>query len=130
MFGKHKGFSQEDLATRVKVSRSSLAQIELGNRGLEILELQKLSQVLGFSLDDFMSKDFSVEEDADLKEEPGEKAEVRVIGLLRLLVIIRTRICPGWLQKKGRRLIMSWCFTEKRLFLFGIMRRKWRGDGV
>lgn len=75
---KHKGFSQEDLASRVKVSRSSLAQIELGNRGLDILELQKLSQVLGFSLDDFMSKDFSVEEDTELKEEPGEKIDVRI----------------------------------------------------
>lgn len=75
---KYKGFSQEDLAKRVKVSRSSLAQIELGNRGLDILELQKLSQVLEFSLDDFMSKDFAVEEDSDLKEETSEKTEVRI----------------------------------------------------
>ncbi len=55
---KIKGLSQEELAKSVKISRPSLAQIELGNRGVDILELQKLSFVLSFSLDDFMSKDF------------------------------------------------------------------------
>lgn len=57
---KVKGMSQEDLAKSVKISRPSLAQIELGNRSIDILELQKLSMVLEFSLDDFMSKEFSV----------------------------------------------------------------------
>lgn len=56
---KLKGLSQEDLAKKVKISRPSLAQIELGNRGLDILELQELSLALAFSLDEFMSKDFS-----------------------------------------------------------------------
>ena len=51
---KMKGLSQEDLAKSVKISRPSLAQIELGNRGIDVLELQKLSLVLGFSLDDFI----------------------------------------------------------------------------
>lgn len=55
---KMKGLSQEDLAKSVKISRPSLAQIELGNRSVDILELQKFSMYLGFSLDDFMSKDF------------------------------------------------------------------------
>ncbi|MEY2652499.1 MAG: hypothetical protein RLZZ321_1592 [Bacteroidota bacterium] len=55
---KKKGLSQQDLAHHIEISRSSLAQIELGNRGLDILELQKLSEVLGFSLDHFMSPDF------------------------------------------------------------------------
>mgnify|MGYP000715178995 CR=1 FL=1 len=57
---KVKGLSQEELAKSIKISRSSLAQIELGNRTVDVLELQKLSQVLSFSLDDFMSTDFSV----------------------------------------------------------------------
>jgi len=56
---KMKGLSQEDLAKSVKISRPSLAQIELGNRSVDILELQQLSLILEFSLDDFMSKDFS-----------------------------------------------------------------------
>jgi transcriptional regulator with XRE-family HTH domain len=57
---KIKGLSQEELAKTIKISRPSLAQIELGNRSVDVLELQKLSQVLGFSLDDFMATDFSV----------------------------------------------------------------------
>ncbi len=40
---KLKVFSQKDLAKSVKISRPSLAQIELGNRGIDILEFQKLS---------------------------------------------------------------------------------------
>lgn len=56
---KNKGLSQEDLAKNLEISRSSLAQIELGNRGIDILELQKLSLKLEFSLDDFLSKNFN-----------------------------------------------------------------------
>ena len=41
---KSRGFSQDDLAKIVKISRSSLAQIELGNRSLNIIELQNWSK--------------------------------------------------------------------------------------
>lgn len=76
---KMKGLSQEDLAKRVKISRPSLAQIELGNRGVDILELQKLSMVLAFSLDDFMSEDFSVVQEVEAKEIiKAKKAEERI----------------------------------------------------
>jgi len=70
---KMKGLSQDDLAKSVKISRSSLAQIELGNRSIDILELQKLSQVLGFSLDDFMSRDFMPNQEVEGKEEIKKK---------------------------------------------------------
>lgn len=76
---KLKGLSQDDLAKSVKLSRSSLAQIELGNRGLDILELQKLALVLEFSLDDFMSKDFDANAKIDAAvESPIPKTEERV----------------------------------------------------
>jgi len=68
---KVKGLSQEELAKTIKISRPSLAQIELGNRTVDVLELQKLSQVLGFSLDDFMSTDFL------LTQEPFVEYETR-----------------------------------------------------
>ena len=76
---KKKGMSQEDLAKSLKISRSSIAQIELGNRSIDILELQKLAEILGFSIDDFMSKNFLVQE--DLEVQPGntqEKADTRI----------------------------------------------------
>jgi len=83
---KMKGLSQEDLAKNVKISRPSLAQIELGNRSVDILELQKLSMVLEFSLDDFMSKDFSVSQDFDVKEEKRAKKEEERISVPTLQV--------------------------------------------
>jgi transcriptional regulator with XRE-family HTH domain len=70
---KMKGLSQEDLAKSVKISRPSLAQIELGNRSVDVLELQRLSLVLGFSLDDFMSKNFSVSQEVEGKTEAKSK---------------------------------------------------------
>jgi len=76
---KVKGFSQEELAKLVKISRPSLAQIELGNRSVDILEFQKLSLVLEFSLDDFMSKDFSTSQKMESNEEKKvAKAEIRI----------------------------------------------------
>lgn len=76
---KLKGLSQKDLAKSVKISRPSLAQIELGNRSVDILELQKLSLVLKFSLDDFMSEDFSTSQDIENKEErKAKKVEERI----------------------------------------------------
>jgi len=70
---KMKGLSQEDLAKSVKISRPSLTQIELGNRTVDVLEFQRLSMVLGFSLDDFVSKDFSAKQDLEGKSETKSK---------------------------------------------------------
>lgn len=76
---KMKGLSQKDLAKSVKISRPSLAQIELGNRSVNILELQRLAIVLGFSLDDFMSKDFLVSQEIiDKTEMKSQKIEERI----------------------------------------------------
>lgn len=76
---KIKGLSQEDLAKSVKISRPSLAQIELGNRSVDILEMQKLSLVLEFSLDDFLSKEFSTNQIVEGKEEVmAKKKEERI----------------------------------------------------
>ena len=76
---KWKGFSQEDLAKAVKISRSSIAQIELGNRSVNILELQRLSGVLGFSLDDFVSENFNI--DQDIEETVIRKSETERISV-------------------------------------------------
>lgn len=83
---KMKGLSQEDLAKSIKISRPSLAQIELGNRKVDIFELQKLSKVLEFSLDDFMSEDFQLSLDVDLKEEKKVKKEEERISVPTLQV--------------------------------------------
>jgi transcriptional regulator with XRE-family HTH domain len=83
---KMKGLSQEDLAKSVKISRPSLAQIELGNRSVDILEMQELSLVLGFSLDEFMSKDFSASQDIALIEDKKTKKKEERISVPTLQV--------------------------------------------
>ncbi len=66
---KMKGLSQEDLAKNINISRPSLAQIELGKRSVDIIEMQILSQVLGFSLDDFVSQEFSIRKKINLEKD-------------------------------------------------------------
>ncbi len=83
---KMKGLSQEDLAKSVKISRPSLTQIELGNRSVDIFELQRLSFVLEFSLDDFMSNDFLVSREVDVKEEKKAKNQEERISVPTLQV--------------------------------------------
>jgi transcriptional regulator with XRE-family HTH domain len=76
---KMKGLSQDDLAKSVKISRPSLAQIELGNRTVDVLEFQRLSMILGFSLDDFVSSNFSPTQDLEGKAEVQlKKADERI----------------------------------------------------
>lgn len=52
---KAKGLSQEELALKLKLSRPSLAQIELGNRNIDIIEMKNIAVELGFSIDEFLS---------------------------------------------------------------------------
>jgi transcriptional regulator with XRE-family HTH domain len=76
---KAKGLSQEDLAKRIGMSRPSLAQIELGNRGLDVLELQQLSLVLEFSMDEFLSPDFKPQSEIPSKKEAvKEENNIRI----------------------------------------------------
>jgi len=74
---KVKGLSQEDLAKRIKISRPSLTQIELGNRGLDVMELQNFAIVLEFSLDDFLSNDYTADPVEQLPTTASAKKEVR-----------------------------------------------------
>ncbi len=59
---KAKGLSQDDLAKKTDLSRPSLTQIELGNRSIDMMEMYKLSNILEFSLDEFMSPTYKLED--------------------------------------------------------------------
>ena len=78
-YRKMKGLTQGDLAQNIGLSRSSLAQIELGNRSIDIFELQKMAMVLGFSLDQILSSGFSGINELVAKSEPvKEESNMRV----------------------------------------------------
>ena len=78
-YRKMKGLTQGDLAKNIGMSRSSLAQIELGNRNIDVFELQKMAMVLGFSLDQFLSSDFNEVSEFTEKTEPAkEENNIRI----------------------------------------------------
>ncbi|HCT29740.1 MAG TPA: XRE family transcriptional regulator [Bacteroidales bacterium] len=83
---KLKGLSQAELAKSVKISRPSLVQIESGNRSIDVLELQRLSIILGFSLDDFMSENFIVNDSVEVNTENKTKKVVERISVPTLQV--------------------------------------------
>lgn len=99
---KLKGLTQENLAKRLDMSRSALTQLELGNRKVDILELHKLSMVLGFSLDYFMSKDFAPGQGIGIKENAcdGEEVErssipVMQVGKFKNVLLYILERCAG-----------------------------------
>ena len=74
-----KGLSQEELAKSIKMSRPSLTQIELGNRQVSFIELQKIAHVLHFTLDDFVSDSFFEKLEAvDFGDVEQPETEIRV----------------------------------------------------
>jgi len=58
---KAKDLNQEDIAARMGLNRTTITQIERGNRDLTAVELGKLAEILNFSIDKLFSDDFSVE---------------------------------------------------------------------
>lgn len=98
---KRKQFSQEDLAKMVGISRPSLTQIELGKRSLNIMELQKFGQVLGFSLDDFMSENFSLDTLDYLEEKKEKNVADRIsvpslkVGKMKNILLYILEHCAG-----------------------------------
>jgi len=76
---KIKGLSQSELSNRIELSRSSITQIELGKRSLDTTELQKLSLVLGFSMDDLISDNFMVNDyDEVISHNILKDSEIRI----------------------------------------------------
>ena len=73
---------QEFLAKKIGVSRPTYAQIESGARDMSVKEAQKLAQVFGLSLEDFLDgKDIStpkVELEKTKKSARKQKSEIRI----------------------------------------------------
>ena len=76
---KLKGLSQKDLAGFLQIPRPSVVQIEQGNRNVSILELMKLSEKLGFSIDKLLADDFqAVEEITTETPNTFPKKDIRI----------------------------------------------------
>lgn len=99
---KRGGLSGEELAKKIGISRPSLVQIEQGNRNIKVSELKSIAEVLNFSMDAIMSKDYKTEElntDNLLaeEEETYERISVPEINLKKFknLIIYILEKCAG-----------------------------------
>ena len=72
---KAKGYSQEEMAKVLKITRPSLTQIELGNRNISAAELVRLSSVLHISIDKLLGAHF---DEPTILPERKDKTESRV----------------------------------------------------
>lgn len=80
------GMTQDQVAQTVGVSRPSVAQIELGNRSVSSIELDKLAYLFGRDMRDFLRKGFDEQEDplvALFRAQPEVAAQPEVVEALR-----------------------------------------------
>ena len=75
-FRKQKGLSQEDIATILQIPRSSVVQMEKGNRQISVVELVLLSESFGFSIDKFLSSNYKEPSGFAVVEEPEIESEI------------------------------------------------------
>lgn len=83
---KEKGFTQDEVAKSIGMSRSSLTQMELGKRGLDVFELKALSTLLGFSIDSLFANETVLREDAAVYERITKKPNQVRISVPKLQV--------------------------------------------
>jgi len=74
---KSKGYSQEELAKVLEISRPSLAQIELGNRSIDIFEIQKMASILGFSIDELVNANLTLLSEPEMMYSSIKKTETK-----------------------------------------------------
>ncbi|MDI1356195.1 MAG: DUF4065 domain-containing protein [bacterium] len=70
---KFRGYSQEELAKKIGITRPSLAQIETGNRSVSAEEILLFSHSLEFSIDSFLSPRFDIGADNISDKESNSK---------------------------------------------------------
>ncbi len=75
---KNKGYSQDELAKLLEISRPSLTQIELGKRNISVIELLKIADNLSISIDTLLSQTFETDNIEEISEETNNKQELRV----------------------------------------------------
>jgi transcriptional regulator with XRE-family HTH domain len=75
---KAKGLSQEELAKRIGLSRSSLTQIEKGRRNLTVLELHAMAALFSISLDEFLYADKSKDTDTILSVNETSETQLNI----------------------------------------------------
>jgi len=100
---KAKGLSQEELSKRIGLSRSSLTQIEQGNRNMTVIELHKIATIFSLSLDEFLYGGHSGNDKAILSKNNEQEAnsEIRIsvpelqVDKLKNVLLYMLERCAG-----------------------------------
>lgn len=69
---RSKGYSQDEVASRINITRQSLSKWENGHAYPDILNLKLLCELYGVSIDEMVADDFHIEEK---KEKPSKSNE-------------------------------------------------------
>jgi transcriptional regulator with XRE-family HTH domain len=74
---KHTGYSQADVAHRLRIARTAYTQLELGKRAIQVNELIAVSDLYKISIDEFLSKNFRLDEKhhTDSKVKPAKQQD-------------------------------------------------------
>ncbi len=75
---KSKGYTQDELAKLLSISRPSLTQVELGKRNLSVIELKKIADNLSISIDKLLSNDFKIDDIELNTDEVDNNQELRI----------------------------------------------------
>lgn len=73
-----KGFSQEEIAKELKISRSSYINIEQGKKELSLIEADNVARVFGISIDDLLNGHVSNEEIIFEKSRKGKEPKKEI----------------------------------------------------
>lgn len=99
---KYRGFSQEELAEKMGLNRSSLALIETGKRRVSAEEILAFSKHLEFSIDSFLSDRFNLQDERlhlvkKKKVKPEERISVPKLNLekFRQVLLYILERCAG-----------------------------------
>lgn len=97
---KSKGYSQDELAKLLGMSRPSLTQMELGKRNVSVIELKKITDNLSISIDRLLSQDFDIE-NIELGPAEDDVQEVRIsipklnVGKFKDILLYILEKCAG-----------------------------------
>ncbi len=79
---KRSGFSQKYIAGKLKMSRPTYIQIEIGKRELTISEARKLASIFGMQLENFLSSKETRETKVVLEKEKKNVADIKNIRII------------------------------------------------
>ena len=98
---KAKGFTQQEVAKAIGLTRTSLTQMELGKRDISAYELINLSTVLSFSMDEIIATDNCVREetmlDYNVNKKPSDRISVPALNIekFRNVLLYMLEKCAG-----------------------------------